>query len=125
MLYSYVMSAEEGMGCELKYGIASGYNALHAKVVPYLTIIHVDPSPGIPTERPIFARYAAACDRSPVNTTAFKMRAALVDTWSPFGTDMKVTCPLCIPWSVVWLARKPHIHCIAAGMRLQHLSRRT
>ena len=92
MPYSYVMSSQESLDCHKPFGDlpaqASRYTALNAEVTPYTSIIHVDPSRGLSTERPIFARFAAACSR-PFNTTSFKMRAALVDVWSTLGDDNK------------------------------------
>ena len=91
-LRSYLLVTESGYNCfETPHFHTSRYAAHVGDVLPFTSIIDIDPSPGLSAERPIFARYHAACHRDP-QTTSFIMRAALVEAWTPLGPDIKASC---------------------------------
>ena len=90
LLRSYLLVTEHGYKCPPHYSQTSRYAAHAGLVVPFLSIIDIDPSPGLPAERPIFARYQASCSRGRPSTSML-MRTEFVKAWTPLGADVKAS----------------------------------
>ena len=93
LLRAYLLTSENGFACPTPpFNQPSRYAALTGDILPFSAVIDIDPSPSLPSDRPVFVSYHAACTRSPENTTSFRFRQALVDAWGTLAQDMRLAC---------------------------------